>query len=529
MMKHSFHTRPMRNMRFLLTMLFPLLCSVVAFAAPDYVATVPCTGQPTLTPPENIIRTQGQTGAKEFEIKAASGVTVKVKEWRIEGTSVTDTTMSNWGQFQVLNDNKTMTWTLGGEAEGEFTLTALIRRSCGDGGGEGQDEVIELWSGEVVAAELQLESVTFGGGNHTIYRDTGSQAAYPSPHWQKDRTENGQPFQSPVCYTRSTQNSTNKVSVSAIFSVTPEEADQVVKVKGVASSYIFGPKDVTPDDGTVTFPMTAANNSLPNNIMPGDSFNITWYFSTDDGENWKLAGDNQAEASSANQLYVTLENPNVGKLFHTVVDVACRNASGKSSAVDVVTSIWNNFSAPTLTVRAADGRNMKYWGTEAYSNLYFYTRDLVKHADGRCGAWAKFLVDVFGTHDISSTNVMITPVVPPLEEVSSNPPIGYIPSHNTSLMIVYPTHAGQSMPTPTNNVFRNHAVVKIPNMNKTIYDPSYGNFFAQTTTAASELAWEDESIAGYVWEWINPITEQVLRASSPVADIKGKKQTHFNH
>lgn len=77
-----------------------------------------------------------------------------------------------------------------------------------------------------------------------IFRDTGSQAAYPTLHWKKGRTEGSQPFQSPVCYTR------NAVpSVSASFVVTPSNANDVVKVKGVAGPYTFGPQSVTPGGG----------------------------------------------------------------------------------------------------------------------------------------------------------------------------------------------------------------------------------------------------------------------------------------
>ena len=150
---------------FFVLIIFFLSGAVSSFAAADYSASIPCPpGIPTLTPDEDIIRTKGQNDTKEFEIKPASSeVSVTVKEWRINGTSVTDTSMDSWGDIELSNSNKTMRWTLGKDAEDKFKLSVKIRRGCGNGG-EGEDEVLDLWDGEVVT----IDSLTWESVNSTL-------------------------------------------------------------------------------------------------------------------------------------------------------------------------------------------------------------------------------------------------------------------------------------------------------------------------------------------------------------------------
>ena len=216
-----------------------------------------------------------------------------------------------------------------------------------------------IWAEPV--SSLTVDEVTFEN-EHDVYRDTGTQAAYPTPHWKRGRTEDvdgdgdQDPFQSPVCYTRNV-----KPKADAKFTVSPANATQPIKIKGTAGSYVFGPVEVTPSGGTATFPATEASQALPNEIRPGTSpFNIHWQFSKDGGTSWSDAGSSQSDASSSNTVYVTLGNPVASKLFHTVVHIGCSLNAGQTNPDTVVTNIWSEFSDRSVN-RIEIPAALTYW------------------------------------------------------------------------------------------------------------------------------------------------------------------------
>jgi len=188
--------------------------------------------------------------------------------------------------------------------------------------------------------------------------------------------------------------------------------------------------------------------------------------------------------TSSNQVYVTWKQPTTTNLFHTVLDVACRNAVGQTLESNIVASIWSDFA--DLEVRRWDGSGpMRYWGPKAFEQPFMFTADLVREADGRCGAWLQFFKDVLGAHGVPSAIHLI------------RPPDGF------KVLLIYESLPGQGG-TPLRRDFWNHTVNSYGGI---LYDPSYG------TNYTSKLAWEDASVEFFA----NPLTP----------DTKGVLQTRF--
>ena len=103
-------------------------------------------------------------------------------------------------------------------------------------------------------------------------------------------------------------------------------------------------------------------------------------------------------------MYVTYDEPLSSaytpnnELYETCVWLGCVAAKGKTDELDVFNAIWNKIQ--TMNVTTKDNRLLSYWGNGANTGSYFTTDDLLKHGDGRCGAWARFTNSVFNSQGI---------------------------------------------------------------------------------------------------------------------------------
>lgn len=201
---------------------------------------------------------------------------------------------------------------------------------------------------------LSLSNVTFSGALHSVLKDDGS-GAYPVPHWTTATNY-------PVCYTRNT-----KFTVAAVFAILPAGYSGGVRIRAE------GPDGMKPPDvvasasgGVLSFPATEADMPFPDKVNFYNKMNLSWKCAGPSGTNFTGAG------TSLNQVYVTLADP-ISVLYHTVVDVACRNAVGKSAATDVVNGIWDDFAGPIPGVLSFKGVEMKYWPDGYSTPKYFDT------------------------------------------------------------------------------------------------------------------------------------------------------------
>ena len=333
----------------------------------------------------------------------------------------------------------------------------------------------------ITVASLGLENAYFAGTNrYAILKDDGSGSYEESFHWSPTS-------KSPLAYIR---NSHPAVAARVTITSAPSLGQVIIKGTG---AYPIPPTTNNVVGGAVTTPYRYASNSLPNSVNIVDPLVIFWKASLDGGETFFDVG------ASTNRVYSLLSTSLTANVFHSVVDVSCRNAVGRTLPTDVVSDIWSDFSGPIPGVLRQDGTAMQYWGpvsvAGSFSNICFTTADLVKYADGKCGAWAEFFNDTLRIQGIDNSYVstITNKHIPALSLTA----VGFD---------VYSTLPGQGNASPVFQ-FPNHGIVKYGGI---IYDPSYG------VTHASEIAWEDASI------WYLRYTTQTN------LDTKTVQETGFN-
>ncbi len=230
-----------------------------------------------------------------------------------------------------------------------------------------------------------------------------------------------------------------------------------------------------------TLTMTLISESpLPDEVALFDPFTITWEYALESAAaSWVEAG------ISENQIYVTLGMPVSGTtVYHTLAHLGCKNAQGQSDEASIIEAIWGEFT--DLTVRHMDGTPLFYWGPYAVEHEIYYTKDLLKHADGRCGAWARFLVDMLKVQgiDIASIKTIKT------KDIFIGIGLGFhVKNWDIDVSPPLPLEGveAQGINEDPSSKFANHAVVTM-NGSEKIYDHSYGKDYADLT------AWEDASL-----------------------------------
>jgi hypothetical protein len=305
-------------------------------------------------------------------------------------------------------------------------------------------------------AEMELRNVSFNSMN--MVHDSG--VPYPIPQWWRNVPGS---TNSPVLFKSGT-----RIQPTVVLDAPNSALTMDVVVKGVAGNgYTFLLTNSWGIGSSGSWEMTVPTASLlPSNTVDQFQLNIEWSCAIP-----ALGIDFMVLGTSANQAYVSWHQPTTGNLYHTVVDVACRNAIGQTVESNIVAGIWSDFTTDRSVLKADGTGPMKYWGPVAVAHIgnspLDTTAELVKESDGQCGAWAAFLKDVFGTHGINCTPHKISP------------PLGGF--------AVYQTLPGQGG-VPGKYAFEDHDMVSL---GLVLYDPSYGKDYP------SHLAWEDASADFY--------------------------------
>ena len=233
---------------------------------------------------------------------------------------------------------------------------------------------------------------------------------------------------------------------------------------------------------TVTLPYTNFVKAFPNQVDYLNPLTINWKYTGGDSTFYDAG-------ASENPVYITLTNPATANMYRTVVHLACSNPGATTSNAAVANS-WSVF--PGLQVKRVDGTQLVYWGAYAAQDPppadAFTVAGLLKNADGRCGAWARFLLEVYGVNGSSASVQAITTKNLP----GGTNGVGFLVK-NWDLTTSPPTDlsgvAAQGNLNPQSS-FSDHTVVL---EGTTIYDPSYGKDYANLT------AWEDSSLDALIY------------------------------
>ena len=350
-----------------------------------------------------------------------------------------------------------------------------------------------------------LSNVSFTGGNHPVCNDADG-SPYPTAQWTPVTNY-------PVCYTRNTT-----MTVQPLFVVVPASFSGPVLVKGISS----GPK--LPVKNTLPSPLMESTTKFAKKVDFLNPMTIDWQCSLDNGKHWHDI------ATSANKVYVTLNDPTCATLFHTVVHLAC-SKTGATDANAAVANTWSLFSTGSgpKDVQAWDGykltyyaEGIPYYAPPDHSGPQITTAGLLNVGNGQCTAWQALLHDTFGANGIAATYIEAHASDPSLWFLvkdwtfyndplyASEPEFKWLfeIGKNTAgeeSMVPAPVEAGkgpndygdltsqttlwgQNSRPPSEKFFHQHQILLF---NGIYYDPSYGC----TYTNAHDF--ETKAIAGY--------------------------------
>lgn len=301
----------------------------------------------------------------------------------------------------------------------------------------------------------------------------------------------------------------------------------------------------TAADGTLT---VTVSDTLPNKVKYYEEFLIYWQSSLDNGASWTTIGN------SEHKVYLTLNDPEVTPLYHTVVHIGSDEANNETTENGVINKVWETFE--TLDVDSVGGKDLYYY--KNYTCTSQTTKSLLQKGDGQCAVWSQFFVDVLKAQGIARTNNWVK-----LKATNNDGEQGFLvktwafagngkanavivrggnDSINTKIAafpyinVMYrngnaPYYvnanddaytwpysdvsdandtgqtAGQSTQNPA-SFFQEHVLVQYDVGNGLEwFDPSYGVKYTGATLAARELAFDDGAIHGY-WAFSQGVVKE---------------------
>lgn len=352
---------------------------------------------------------------------------------------------------------------------------------------------------EFTVVEVKLKSVSFSGDKYHEVKNDSNTTSYSAPHWLDANTDGTPEKKHPIAYTRNV-----KAKVSAEFVLNPAvtSVDFFVEASSSGVNIPSTKCDIAGD--LLKMPITESNTNFINEIDYVDTFDLKWKI--------KCGSSSLVDiGTSKNKLYITLADPISSLRQETLFDVGCRNGDGQTTDAGAVPAIFGEFI--DLSVKCIDGAVLTYWGgissSATLSTNFFNTSGLLLNGDGRCGAWAEFLKDIYEVQGIAGSSVKS------IDTISKGGLTGagfYV--KNWDLTVNPPVDltgiAGQNNPDPESR-FVNHAVVKYGGK---LYDPSYGAEF-------SDLAkWEDSAIAIFIYTNAAGDTFAAVNNPSPSEESK---------
>lgn len=247
----------------------------------------------------------------------------------------------------------------------------------------------------------------FGDNYHVIKKDDESMD-YVAPHWEDSNLDGTPEKQYPVCYTRNTKMRISK----ALWKVEPTPSGVVLFIKGESAAGLNFPMTEAAiiSGGQIKVENLTCSKALEDKVAFYDPLSIQWKWSLKSSSISFEAGTNK------NQVYATFGDPKT-TLYHTLLHLGCKNASGKFSADDTADSIYIEFT-DRIVQRVSDNLQMTYWADvdgDGYADMgAIETGDLLKRLDGNgnCQAWSGFFRDCLRVQGLVADRIRALPASP---------------------------------------------------------------------------------------------------------------------
>ena len=429
--------------------------------------------------------------------------------------------------------------------------------------------------------EVNPRTVSFSGdaGKYLELTSDNGEVTYKAPHWyhanNSPEITPGVPLLArnrPVAYVQG-----SKIKLAAKFRAKGFDWQSGLSIRAKINGTIDLPETwcTMASDGYLTLPETVVDQALGDTVQfysaqESNAFNIAWEYYVDynyvTGQpNWKSAG------TTKHTVYVVKAAPlTTAKTLmrETLFNIGCRKADGLTDDTAIVNAIYGEFTDQKVarvepskgTLRKSmsiehpeDDEEMTYWGNPTQN--YFTTIDLLKEADGKCGAWARFFMDVLRAQGITGAELYVLKAPSPnstqlaadyLSEIGLNlspsPPQDFTPLLLVNAWTLFEPSPGNGNPskfrhtdnpgvaaqgnTLPRSYFQDHDVVCYGTK---FYDPSYGSTGPGGGPFDSIAAWEHHSIAGYGAGFTGSQAPNVLGAGVKLwvsgADVENVQET----
>lgn len=225
-------------------------------------------------------------------------------------------------------------------------------------------------------------------------------------------------------------------------------------------------KAVQISEGVVGYPTTAFKDKFPEGMVQyRPQFTLKWIISTERSD--RDNPDNHKEvAESKNPLYILHSTPLDAHLSNSkfyewsLIDIACRNANGKSNPIEIVDLIYHVFKSKDVK-RVNKSTHMTYWGGTNITNpnvadICFSYEGLFAFDDATCEAWVDLFYNTIVLHGI------IDPL-PKGENVKLHSVASvYVSNYNTIPPFCQPEASGDGGATPEGAVVFESSMAGVP-------------------------------------------------------------------
>ena len=381
-----------------------------------------------------------------------------------------------------------------------------------------------------VVEKINIEKVTFSGSNFTdVVKDDGtSYHADPQDpyHWFDKNLDGAVDELFPISYVKGAKTtlslivncgeydfSGGTINIKATGAANKDSVEQIkISATSATASKISDKKYLITMSGATS---TAA---FDKKVAYLKDMTIKWEIQFDKGK-WVELGETKHNA------YITLAKPICKSMYHTLFHIACKNADGKSNKGEVFKEIWKKLSS--LVNTNVDEKEFYYYGksatipsnqtrtfpikpgTDSIARMkeVTSTKGLLKNFDGKCGAWADFMVELLGVHDFTCTkeSVEMDKSKTLSENYSPTDLIGWaLPGSSgyekckkySCFMLASSEGAHHGVPSKE-FVFTDHQFVKYGD---NYYDPSYGKEYGKSPVGSIA-----KSIEWYGWTAVKTV------------------------
>jgi len=356
----------------------------------------------------------------------------------------------------------------------------------------------------------------------------------------------------PAAYVRG---STPTVTAQFAF-INPVAPPAQLEFRGLGSDGVQFPSQLinAANDGSYTY-VAAATQALPGSVAHFDDLTIQWQS--------RLPGHQWVDVSAtANDVYVTLADPVVTPLYHTLVEIGSDAASGETTEDGVILRVWDYFKTLAVSkqedtifvgaLQIADaGYPIKFWAD--YTTASGSTQAALNNRKAACEGLSNLFVDILKAQGIDRPDEMVsisTPIVTQSWETNgaqvegTNGPVDVIvfgsvpdsPNVNDQLDAMFGEdrdHYELSPHSQLKNVagvpaqnsadprsdFANHVWLSfVINGETRWFDPSYGVEYVGATDEARKNDFEDKMLYGFI---IDDVEDLELKLN---ADLNGDGQ-----